>query len=164
METCITRVFEMDFFLRTLILRHRKENLKKCSLSGLETREDLCFFTYPIDPLPPLSGYVLLTLDAPMLSKEDQHLGLFLIDGTWNYAKVMERQIPPMKKRRLPNGFQTAYPRKQTGCLKKEEGLASVEALYVAYSLIGRNPDGLLNHYYWKNAFLEKNPSLETLF
>ncbi len=147
----------MNRFLPTIILRHRRENLKKCSLRGLETRSDMQFFTYPIDPLPPLAGYVLLTLDAPILTKKDQNLGLFLIDGTWKYAEVMERQVPPLPRRSLPPELQTSYPRKQTGCISPDRGLASVEALYAAYALMGRDPDGLLDHYYWKDAFLQKN-------
>lgn len=147
----------MSVFLPTLILRHRKENLKKCSLRGLETRADMHFLTYPQDVLPSMERYVLLTLDAPPLSQTDQDKGLFLIDGTWKYAEVMERQVPLMEKRSLPGKLLTAYPRKQTGCLDPKRGLASVEALYIAYVLTGRDPTGLLDHYYWKADFLQLN-------
>lgn len=143
--------------LPTLILRHRKENLKKCSLRGLESRPDMRFFTYPRDPLPDLTDYILLTIDAPVLSEEDAHEGLFLVDGTWNYASLMMRQLPEMKKRSLPSRFVTAYPRKQTGCSDPEKGLASIEALYIAYHLTKRNLEGLLDNYYWASLFLNKN-------
>jgi len=147
----------MNRFLPTIILRHRKENLKKCSLRGLETRPDMQFFTYPTDTLPSLEGYALLTLDAPILSEKDHNLGLFLIDGTWKYAELMQRQAPPTLRRSLPPGLRTSYPRKQTGCSHPEQGLASVEALYAAYHLMKRDPQGLLDHYYWKDAFLKNN-------
>lgn len=150
----------MSYFQPTLILRHRKENLKKCSLRGLESRQDFRFFTYPKDPLPPLSGYILLTLGAPPLTLEDANFGLFLIDGTWRYAEKMFSQLPKPHTfipRSLPDHFRTAYPRTQEGCRDPEKGLASIEALYAAYLITGRNCEGLLDHYHWKQKFLEKN-------
>jgi pre-rRNA-processing protein TSR3 len=207
----------MILFPPTIILRHRKENLKKCTLHGLEERPDFRFFTYPRDELPDLSNYLLLTIDAPPLDKKDGDLGIFLIDGTWAYAQLMERQLryrtpsglvnyglcetkpnrseafrmrnPSLngkgdeenrfgkvaaspnspnltecgikphlfQKRSLPPHFQTAYPRRQNDCPDPSRGLASVEALYLAYSLLGRTTEGLLNHFYWKEEFLKKN-------
>lgn len=150
----------MNVFLHTTILRHRKENLKKCSLHGLEPREDLHFLTYPIDPIPFLENGILLDLDAPPLSREDHGRSLFLIDGTWKYAAVMSRQLPYPEKwtrRSLPPEIQTAYPRKQTDCIDPKRGLASVEALYIAHLILGYEIEGLLDHYYWKKEFLELN-------
>ena len=143
-----------------IILRHRKENLKKCSLHGLEGRSDLTFLTYPIDPIPDLEDAILLSLDAPPLTYEDRHLPLFLIDGTWKYAAVMERQLPQRARwtrRSLPSHFRTAYPRKQTGCTDPDRGLASVEALYIGARILGKDTKGLLDHYYWKEDFLNIN-------
>ena len=150
----------MFHFPPTLILRHRKENLKKCSLSGLETRNDCRFFTYPADTLPDLAGYILLTPDAPPLSKADSHFGLFLLDGTWRYAEKMAKALPiphQFISRSIPEGFRTAYPRTQEAWIDPEKGLASVEALFIAYMVTGRDPVGLLDNYYWKKGFLEKN-------
>lgn len=202
----------MFYFSPTLILRHRKENLNKCSLRGLENRKEIQFFTYPQEKLPSLRGYLLLTLEAPILrgvdsfrfdrvkalgiedlerghisqscplrdlqsasaftqvktkeinspqyilTKEDAHLGILLLDGTWTYAKRMLDQLPKENLpvfRSLPSHIRTAYPRKQTGCPNPEAGLASVEALYVAYKILGRETEGLLDNYYWKEKFLE---------
>ncbi len=146
-------------FPPTIILRHRRENLKKCSLKGLEKRPDCRFFTYPKEQLPPLSGYVLLALDAPLLSEADQNKGVFIIDGTWRYAAQMEAQLEKphlFERRSLPPGFQTAYPRRQEDCPEPTRGLASVEALFIAYSILGRDTEGLLDHYYWQEDFLKK--------
>jgi|JI10StandDraft_1071094.scaffolds.fasta_scaffold03989_8 pre-rRNA-processing protein TSR3 len=151
---------EITLFLPTIILRHRKENLKKCSLHGLEKREDLHFLTYPIDEIPFLKEGLLLDLNAPPLSAKDRGKQLFLIDGTWNYAAVMHRQIPyPDKwaRRSLPGNVRTAYPRKQTGCVDPKRGLASVEALFMAHLILGYPTEGLLDHYYWKEEFLHLN-------
>lgn len=144
--------------MKTIILRHRRENLRKCSLRGLESRLDLRFYTYPTDPLSDYSGYVLLKVGAPPLTKEDQDKGLFLIDGTWRLAKIMERQLPfKFEERSLPKNYQTAYPRKQTDCPDPKTGFASVEALYIAHRILGREYETLLDSYYWKELFLERN-------
>lgn len=151
----------MQSFPQTIVLRHRKENLKKCSLRGLETRSDFVFYTYSQETLPSLTGYILLAVGAPPLTKEDASSGLLIIDATWRYAAKMEKgvdQVIQLEKRSLPSGFKTAYPRRQEDCPNPSEGLASIEAIYLAYCLLGRDPSGLLDHYYWKDLFLESNP------
>ena len=148
----------MSEFHPTIILRHRKENLKKCSLHGLEDRDDLRFYTYPWkESIPPLTNYVVLAMDGPTLTPTDCDKGIFLIDGTWKYAEKMFHSLPePFETRSLPSGYRTAYPRKQEDCEDPTRGLASVEALYIAYQILGRNTDGLLDHYHWKVDFLIK--------
>jgi pre-rRNA-processing protein TSR3 len=153
----------MQEFPITWILRHRRENLKKCSLRGLEGRKDLQFYTYPIDTLPPLDGTIVLSVEAPLLTEADAQRRLLLIDGTWKHASVMFNQLPHperIEKRSLPPELKTAYPRRQEDCIDPDRGLASIEALYAAYVLLKRNPEGLLDHYHWKKAFLEKNAFL----
>lgn len=150
----------MFLFPTTIILRHRKENLKKCSLRGLESRSDLRFLVYPKNVLPNLSNYVLLTIDAPPLTEQDKDFGLFLIDGTWRHTEVMLRAVSSsgtFQSRSIPSVYQTAYPRRQEDCPDPSRGLASVEALFIAYMITGRDPSGLLDHYYWKEEFLKKN-------
>lgn len=150
----------MLYFPHTIILRHQKENLRKCSLRGLESREDLTFLTYPKDFFPDLPDYILLTLDAPPLSPEDSGRGLFILDGTWRYAAVMLRKAPTkFITRSIPSHFRTAYPRRQDD----ERGLASVEALFLAYHILGRDTSGLLDHYYWREKFFELNGFLGNL-
>ena len=81
-----------------------------------------------------------------------------IIDGTWNYASKIERQISGrFIKRSIPKYFKTSYPRKQTGCIDPQRGLASIEALYIAYHIFGYETKGLLSHYYWKDLFLKSN-------
>jgi pre-rRNA-processing protein TSR3 len=153
----------MFLFPTTIILRHRRENLKKCSLRGLEPCPDFRFFTYPTDELPDLSQYILLTLDAPPLSEADRELGIFLIDGTWRYAQQMQKQLREphlFQKRSLPAGFQTAYPRRQVDCPEPSRGLASIEALYLSFLILGRSTEGLLDNYHWREDFLKLNSSI----
>lgn len=144
----------------TIVLRHRRENLRKCSLRGLETREDFRFYTYPRQELPPLSGYILLCLDAPPLTKEDAALGLLILDGTWRYAETMYRYVTHKQEwilRSLPQDWKTAYPRRQEDCSAPGRGLASIEAIYASYSILGRDTAGLLDGYHWKEPFLAQN-------
>jgi len=144
----------------TIVIRHRLENLKKCSLRGLESRPDFIFVTYPYRSLPDLSGYVILDLDAPPLTELDKEAGLLIVDATWRYAEKMIqplKQLPHCIRRSLPGHYRTAYPRKQTGCGDPERGLASIEALYISFLLSGRDTLGLLDNYYWKEQFLSIN-------
>lgn len=150
----------MQSFPPTVVWRHRKENLKKCSLRGLESRTDFLFYSYPTTMVPDLSNYIVLAIDAPLLKKEDAHRGLFILDATWRYAEKMIKHVNTFDKvvyRSLPNHFRTAYPRQQTDCPDPERGLASVEAIYVAYQILGRDPSGLLDNYYWKDRFIAMN-------
>lgn len=143
----------------TVIWRHRKENLRKCSLRGLESRPDMQFFTYPNQELPALEGYILLAMEAPPLSPMDGDRGLLLVDATWRYAALMLRRLESTNliPRSIPAGFRTAYPRRQSDCPNPDDGLASIEALHIAYHLMGRDTRGLLDHYYWRESFLQQN-------
>jgi pre-rRNA-processing protein TSR3 len=150
----------MRSFPSTIVIRHRKENLKKCSLSGLEGRKDFIFFRYPLEKPVTLSNYILLTLNAKeVLSPSDAGCGLLLLDATWRYAEAMEKALPMdgVVKKRLPHPLITAYPRRQNDCVDPNVGLASIEAIVGAYAVLRRPLVGLLDHYYWKEAFLEKN-------
>lgn len=144
--------------LPTLIYRHRRENRAKCTLTPLESRPDLRFFTYPKETLPDLTSYLILRVGAPPLTLADKDKGLLLIDGTWNLAAAMDRSCPPeIEARSLPSHYITAYPRRQTGCPDPIRGLASIEALYLSYLILGKPLNGLLDHYYWKDEFLKIN-------
>jgi len=151
----------MQSFPPTCILRHRRENLKKCSLRGLESHPGFQFFRYPTSiPLPNLSNYILLAMDGPPLQQTDSSKGLFILDATWRHAESMRKFIDghtEMEKRSIPSGFRTAYPRRQEDCPCPEAGLASIEAIYIAYKLLGRSTEGLLDAYYWKEVFLSQN-------
>lgn len=146
--------------MNTIIIRHRRENLKKCSLRGLENRADTIFLSYPHTSLPDLKNVILLTIEAEELSINDRDHDLLLLDATWRWAGVMEKNLSlhnhPLR-RSLPAHFKTAYPRRQTDCPQPGQGLASIEALYVAYTLLQRDPSGLLDNYHWKMEFLAKN-------
>lgn len=121
------------------------------------------FYTYPNASLPDLTGYILLDMTAPVLSRDDAGHGIFLIDATWRYAEVMLRQIPGHEgfiRRSLPVTALTAYPRRQDDCIDPARGLASIEALFIAYAILGYDTNGLLDNYHWKERFLKENAAL----
>jgi pre-rRNA-processing protein TSR3 len=140
----------------TVVVRHPHENPRKCSIMPLRGRADLVFLTYPVSRPPALEGYFRLAAEGPELSSADAGSGILLLDGSWSWADKMTRafeQVPP----RSLHGFQTAYPRSSKRGTDPGNGLASLEALYLAYHILGRPTEGLLDHYRWAQQFLEVN-------
>jgi len=140
----------------TIIVRHPRENPRKCSVLPLQGRADLQFFSYPAEGLPPLDAYVRLAAEGPALSVADREHGILLLDGSWRAAGKMISHFEAVPPRSLA-GWKTAYPRVSKRGTDPSNGLASIEALYIAYCLLGRPTDGLLEHYHWAKAFLELN-------
>jgi pre-rRNA-processing protein TSR3 len=140
----------------TVIIRHPKENPKKCSVLPLAGRADLHFLTWPVRQPLALANYVRLAADGPALSAADAECGILLLDGSWRRAVEMNRAFVDVPPRSLC-GYQTAYPRVSKLGTDPGNGLASVEALYLAYHLLGRPTEGLLDHYRWADAFLRLN-------
>jgi len=143
----------------TLIIRHRRENKKKCSLSPLTQCPGFKFHPYPGDRPKLTPETILLAPDAPVLSPEDGPAPLLLLDSTWALLSKMTRWIDPegtLRRRSLPAYWQTAYPR----CQEVREGLASIEALFAAYTILGYEKDHLLAYYHWRASFLALNEKL----
>ncbi len=140
----------------TIIVRHPKENPKKCSVLPLKGRADVQLFTYPAADLPSLAGYVRLAADGPKLSAADADSGILLLDGSWRWATKMIASFDAVPARSL-SGWQTAYPRVSKLGTDPANGLSSIEALFIAHHLLGRPTDGLLDHYRWADEFLEIN-------
>lgn len=152
----------MQPFPLTYVVRHKRENKKKCSLRGLEKRSDMRFFRYPAsEGFPPLDNCVLLVLDgAEELSAADKDKGLLILDSGWRYLDKMRAFIEKnqrVEKRTLPSCWQTAYPRRQEDCSDPSRGLSSLEAIFIAYRILGRDLGGLLDNYHWKEDFFKLN-------
>lgn len=140
----------------SIIVRDSRENQRKCSILPLQGRPDLVFYTYPVTGSLDLNDYLRLAADGPELSAADSASGLLLLDGSWRRAGAMTRaylHVPP----RSLQGFQTAYPRVSKHGTDPANGLASVEALFLAYHILGRSTEGLLDHYRWAEEFLSLN-------
>lgn len=140
----------------TVIVRHPKENPRKCSILPLRRRADLVFLTYPVKYPPDLENYVRLAAEGPPLTVADRDCGILLLDGSWRWAESMTRAFIDVPPRSL-QGYQTAYPRVSKRGTDPDNGLASLEALYLAYHILGRPTDGLLDHYRWAADFLRRN-------
>jgi pre-rRNA-processing protein TSR3 len=149
-------------FPPTVIVRHKHENPRKCSVLPLKGRTDVLFLSYPVTERPPLEGYVRLAADGPELSSADAAAGILLLDGSWRWAATMTRDFLDVPPRSL-HGWRTAYPRVSKLGTDPDNGLASVEALFIAYHLLGRPTEGLLDHYRWAEEFLRNNNLLPGL-
>ncbi len=151
----------MAFFPMTVIVRHPKENPKKCSILPIKGRPDVVFHVYPLRQPLDFTGYVRLAAEGPALSVADRDMGILLIDGSWRRAEEMTPAFAHVPPRSL-SGYITAYPRVSRLGTDPAVGLASIEALFIAYHLLGRPTKGLLDHYHWKNEFLTLNHLTET--
>jgi pre-rRNA-processing protein TSR3 len=140
----------------SVIVRHPKENPLKCSVLPLRGRPDLVFLTHPVTRPPSLEGYIRLAAEGPELSAADAGAGVLLLDGSWRWAEGMHRAFQDVPARSL-HGYKTAYPRASKQGTDPDNGLASVEALFLAYSILGRPTEGLLEHYHWAEEFLRLN-------
>lgn len=147
----------------TLLVVHPRENRAKCSLEPLRGRAGLRFVKFSPKAAAALEieqhlgrDYVRLAVDGEPLSERDAGKGIVLLDGNWRFAAAMNRAFAHVPPRSL-RGFRTAYPRTAKLLTDPDGGLASIEALYIAYSVVGRSTAGLLDHYYWREPFLAAN-------
>ena len=140
----------------TIIVVHPRERRSKCSVEPLRGRDGFVFWQFPSRGPEPLDGYVRLGLDGPLLGPDDAHRGLLVLDGTWRLTARMEADYEDLPVRRLPD-LQTAYPRTSKIFKDPPSGLATIEAVWAAYQLLGRSTDGLLDSYRWSEIFASTN-------
>lgn len=143
----------------TVIVRHTRENPKKCSVMPLKGKPGIQIYNYPLKAPISLEGYIRLSADGPPLGPADKAMGILLLDGSWRSASAMTTAFAHISPRSL-SGFQTAYPRVSKLGTDPDNGLASIEALYIALKILGRPVEGLLDHYHWKEQFLAANAGL----
>ncbi len=140
----------------TILLIHPKEKRSKCSLEPLRGQPDLVFVDFSPKRAIELPGYVRLSVDGAPLVEADAACGILLIDGSWRHAAKMHEHFTHVPPRSL-TGYRTAYPRVSKLFHDPAQGLASIEALYIAYRIMGRETDGLLVGYHWREQFLKLN-------
>lgn len=140
----------------TIIVVHPKEKRSKCTVEPLRGRKDFVFWTFPERGPQPLEGYVRLGLGGPELSKDDAARGLLVLDGTWRLAEKMEADYQDVPVRTLP-AWETAYPRVSKLFEDPLGGLATIEAVYAAHHILGRDVSGLLDEYHWRDRFVAEN-------
>lgn len=143
-------------FPPTVIIVHPREKRRKCTVEPLRGRAGFQFLKFPAPLEIETERYVRLGLSGPLLGPGDAQHGLVVLDGTWHLAAGMEASCPDLPVRSLPS-WKTAYPRSSKLHVDPEQGLATIEAIYLAYRLLGRDTAGLLDHYYWADEFLRLN-------
>jgi pre-rRNA-processing protein TSR3 len=146
----------------TVVIRHPREMLSKCSLTPVQDRPDtidwLKFYTARQDFRFDANGYTELAVDAPPLSEADRGRPFLLLDATWRLLpKVKTKVFGTTVRRSIPPYWVTAYPRVSKTMPDPVGGLASIEALFVAQAMLGHCMPTLLDGYYWKMQFLELN-------
>jgi len=140
----------------TIIVVHPKERKSKCTVQSLRARDDFLFWKFPRKEPDKLSGYFRLGMGGPQISEADAGSGLLVLDGTWRLAEKMEPDYEELPMRSLPV-WETAYPRVSKQFDDPEVGLATIEAIFIAYHLMGYETEGLLDGYYWADEFLKRN-------
>lgn len=138
------------------VIRHRRENLKKCSLRNLHGRPDIRFIRDHASLRFDASGHVLLDVDGPPLSAADAGHPLLILDSSWRWLPRLRRHIVGEPRLRSLPAVPTAYPRVSKLFRDPNRGLASVEALYLAKRILGEDDPSLLDGYPWKTEFLAR--------
>ena len=140
----------------TVIVIHPREKRSKCSVEPLRGQDDFIFWKFPDRGSEPIDGYVRLGIGGPELSADDASKGLLVLDGTWRLAQKMEPFFDELPVRTLP-AWQTAYQRVYKVFDDPTGGLATIEAIFAAHTILGKDTSGLLDDYYWAEQFLELN-------
>ncbi len=140
-----------------LIIVRRGEDPAKCTVRPLRGTPGLDFLPYPLRQKPDFSRHLLLAPDAPPLTPADANRPLLLLDASWRHAVSMRKAVEPVEARSIPPGWLTAYPRRSKIHEDPGTGLATVEALFAALSILGFRNDSLLRFYPWRETFLDLN-------
>ena len=143
-------------FPPTIIVVHPKERRKKCTAEPLRGQTGFVFWKFPKVSADPLEDYVRLGFGGPLLSSDDAERGLLILDGTWRWTEVMQRSFNRLPVRSLP-AWKTAFPRISRTFEDPQGGLATIEAIFAAYRILGRETGSLLADYVWADEFLERN-------
>lgn len=139
------------------VIRHPRENLKKCSLRHLHGHPNFEFFTAVDGFSFDATGYTLLEIDAPTISPADADRPVLLLDSTWHLLPKIRRKVyGDFVPRALPPNILTAYPR-VSKMHQDPHGLATVEALYAALQMMGTPDREILNGYLFGEKFLSIN-------
>jgi pre-rRNA-processing protein TSR3 len=147
------------------VLMDKRENPRKCTIHPIKDRAD--FYVRYFSKNRPIAAFgadCLLHVDGEDLSEIDTSglKSLGLIDCTWKkVAPTMQRVAQPLPKLvRIPEGFVTAYPRRNAEGKDPDEGLATIEALFIAAAFLGFWDETLLEKYYFGSEFIKINDAL----
>jgi pre-rRNA-processing protein TSR3 len=147
------------------ILMDRHENPRKCTILPQKARSDfrIRYFAGP-QPIPAFEADCLLHIDGEDLAdvKHGECGSVALIDCNWKKVEgALKKVVRPLPRLvRIPEGFETAYPRRNKEGKDPEQGLATIEALFIAAAFLGTWDESILDKYHFKQAFLDRNEML----
>jgi pre-rRNA-processing protein TSR3 len=155
------------------LLVDRGEIPQKCTILPLAYRPDFHIRRFDLkEPIARLESGVLLHVDGAPLDELAPSLrargvrSIALIDTVWKRCErivdLIEKPLPPLA--RIPDGFLTAYPRRNKKNLDPDGGLATIEALFIAAAFLGTWDETLLAEYYFADRFLTANQSVFARF
>lgn len=148
------------------VLVDKGETPNKCTILPLAYRRDLSIVRFERGvPIPPLAGRIFLHPDGESLETIPREAGagdgilLSLVDSLWRrldqIVALIERPLPRLAK--IPPGFRTSYPRRNKKNMDPEDGLATIEALFLGAAFLGRWDETLLEQYHFAQEFLDIN-------
>ena len=145
-----------------VIIRHHRERVSKCTLQPLINRPGMTFLKSQPNFSFDATGFILLSVNAPELTHKDSVHPLLILDSTWKLLAQLRATLQGTPiERSIPSYVKTAYPRSSKIFQDPYNGLASIEALYLALKILGREDISILSGYHWKKTFL-KNLSMCT--
>ncbi len=144
------------------VLVDRSETVNKCTILPLSYREDFEIVRFDKGQLmASLTGDLLLHPEGRPLQELSRRESrrIVAIDCTWKRLRPIVNRIekPLPELAGIPEGFVTAYPRRNKKNLDPTAGLATIEALFIAAALLGHWDESLLAHYHFGQAFLDLN-------
>jgi len=140
------------------------ETPNKCTIAPLAYRTD--FHLIPAKGkkvLAPLKSSLLLHHQGDCLTALAEScakpVGIASIDCVWRRLDTLLNRIegPVPILGRIPEGFQTAYPRSSRKNTDPTGGLATIEAIFVAAAVFGNWDVSLLSEYYFGREFVLLN-------
>lgn len=147
----------------------RSERPQKCTILPLEGRADFKIYRFERGKLiSPLSADLLLHIDGESLDQMDLAgvQSLAFVDCHWRRCSgiIKQIQIPLPRLAKIPSGFRTAYPRRNKDNNDPSDGLATIEAVFIAAAFCGRRDETLLERYHWRREFLDLNKEVFAQF
>jgi len=150
------------------VIVDHKETAKKCTILPLRYREDFRIARFRGESFEgPLTADILLHPDGISMDKlasplKDTVTKIAALDCVWRRLETIVRGIgePVPTLVKIPDGFETAYPRKSKLTTDPTGGFATIEAIFIAAAFLGHWDTSLLKEYYFGEQFLEMNSAV----
>lgn len=141
------------------VLLDEGETPNKCTIAPLTHRSDFQIIrTKNLKGKIHLRAEILLHMDGcNILDLPKSVSGIAAIDCVWRRLEPLTQRIVSPKWVRLPDGIQTAYPRRDDRGEDPTAGLATIEALFAARAILGIWDVSLLENYHFGRKFVEIN-------